>query len=260
MSFDKAKVKQAFSAASTTYDGVADLQRSVGRALLHTADTANLNGTLLDLGCGTGFLTAELLSLTRCGHIVALDIALPMLQTARRKLANKGHVSYVCADGECLPLREDSVDAVFSNLALQWCRDLDTVFGGLKRVLKPGGRLAVSIFGTETLKELKAAWASVDGYSHVNDFYSKEQLEAALRQAGFTNISFAAQTYLPRYESVQALMRELKQIGAHHVLAGRHKGLTGKTAMRRMMAAYPSNHADQSIAATFAIIIVTATR
>jgi len=78
MYLDKAKIRQSFAAASVTYDGVAELQRTVGKALLETIDTESLRGSLLDLGCGTGFLSAKLLAFAQ--PVIALDMALPMLR------------------------------------------------------------------------------------------------------------------------------------------------------------------------------------
>lgn len=257
---DKSKIRQSFSAASTSYDGVAGLQRTVGKSLLAAVDTATLNGRVLDIGCGTGFLTGELLALSPGLSVVALDIALPMLQTARRKLLGNADVHYVCADADALPLAERSIDHVFSNLALQWCSRPATVFDDIRRVLKPGGQLAYSTFGPQTLQELKAAWARVDSYSHVNAFYRPEELRCFLQQAGFRDINIASKSYLPRYESVPALMRELKGIGAHNVLAGRNRHITTKTAMHNMIAAYQRTSVGSGITATFDVITVTATR
>lgn len=256
MYLDKAKIRQSFGAASVTYDGVAALQRTVGRALLGTVDTESLAGTLLDLGCGTGFLTYGLLGHAR--PIIALDIALPMLQVTRTKLVDAANVSYVCADAEQLPLSGQVVDGVFSNLALQWCINLDAVFTDIKRVLKPGGRLVFSIFGSQTLQELKAAWAEVDGYNHVNDFYSEQQLTHFLQRAGYTEITVETRLHLSSYGSVLELMKELKHIGAHNVIAGRNKSITTKTQMQRMIAAYEQQRAGDLIPATFEVIMVSA--
>ena len=66
MHLDKSGIKRSFAAASATYDSVAALQRTVGLELLHSIDASRLTGTLLDLGCGTGFLTGELLA--HAGH------------------------------------------------------------------------------------------------------------------------------------------------------------------------------------------------
>ncbi|MGZ4956583.1 MAG: malonyl-ACP O-methyltransferase BioC [Methylobacter sp.] len=255
MYLDKAKIKQSFAAASVTYDGIAELQRTVGKALLGIIGTESLAGTLLDLGCGTGFLTSELL---RYGPIIALDIALPMLQVTRMKLADATKVSYICADAEQLPLTEKVIDGVFSNLALQWCVNIGAVFIDIKRVMKPGARLVFSTFGPQTLQELKAAWAEVDDYSHVNDFYSEQQLTHFLQQAGFSEIVIETKRYISDYDSVLALMKELKYIGAHNVITGRNKNITTKAQMQSMIAAYEQHRTGNRIPATFEVITVKA--
>jgi malonyl-CoA O-methyltransferase len=272
MPLDKTKIRQAFSAASTTYDSVAALQRIVGYALLDKVDS-NITGTLVDLGCGTGFLTAELLHLNP-EQLIAVDIAMPMLQATRNKLlrwleqretyrisnANDGFhytlPSLLCADAEYLPLLNNSVNHVVSNLALQWCSNLQTVFTDIKRVLKPNGQLIFSTFAPQTLQELKAAWASVDDYAHVNDFYDEVQLKQFLHSAGFVNIDITRTLYTPYYDSVLALMYELKQIGAHNVRAQRNKHCTSKTAMKRMMTAYEQHRINGKIPASFEVFMV----
>ncbi|MFI3197812.1 MAG: malonyl-ACP O-methyltransferase BioC [Methylococcaceae bacterium] len=258
MTLDKARIKRSFAAASDTYDSVAELQRTVGRELLQAIDTTHLTGTLLDLGCGTGFLTGELLARSRYESMIALDIALPMLQAAQGKLVDQPNINYICADAEHLPLGGQRIDAVLSNLALQWCRNLDAVFTDIKRVLKPEGQLVFSTFGPQTLHELKSAWATVDHYSHVNEFYSEAQLKHFLLQAGFKNSQVKSTVYISRYQSVWTLMQELKHLGAQHVVAGRNKKLTTQTAMQKMITAYETQKVSDQIPATFEVISVIA--
>jgi malonyl-CoA O-methyltransferase len=258
MFLDKGRIKQSFAAASVTYDSVAGLQRTVGKELLHSIDTSSLTGTLLDLGCGTGFLTGELLAHSNLEATIALDIALSMLQTTQGKLTDKHNIVYVCADAEQLPLAGQSIDSVFSNLALQWCSNLEAVFTGIKRALKPDGQLVFSTFGPQTLHELKNAWAEVDNYKHVNTFYSEEQFKHFLQQAGFKNSQIKSKLYTSRYDSVWMLMQELKHLGAHHVIAGRNKKITTKTAMQQMITAYEKYRVSGQIPATFEVIMVTA--
>jgi len=255
---DKGKVRQSFAAASLSYDGVAGLQRQVGKALLDSIDAQSLNGTVLDLGCGTGFLTGELLALSAGGQMIALDIALPMLHRARSKLIGQTNVRYLCADAERLPLQADCIDSVCSNLALQWCRNLPVVFSDMRRILKPGGRLQFSTFGPRTLQELKTAWAEVDQFNHVNEFYSEQALRDFLEQARFADIQISSKVYDTTYSSVMALMRELKQIGAHNVTVGRNKQMTTKAQMQAMMNAYEKQGADGEISATYEVITVSA--
>ncbi|MGR9051645.1 MAG: malonyl-ACP O-methyltransferase BioC [Gammaproteobacteria bacterium] len=256
---DKSKIKQAFGAAHTTYDGLADLQREIGLTLIeHGRLVSDMSGTGLDLGCGTGFMTRELLQQGAFEQMLALDIALPMLQRARCKLSGSYDVVYLCADAERPPLAEKSVDSIFSNLALQWCRDLETLCQACHYVLKPSGSMNFSIFGPNTLCELKQAWAAVDRFRHVNDFVGPDELHRVLRRAGFSAVNIEILYFRPVYPSVRDLMLSLKGIGAHNVASGRIKTMTGKGRLRQMMAAYPAALPDGSITATYEAIIVTA--
>ncbi len=135
---------------------------------------------------------------------------------------------------------------------------LKAVFTDIKRVLKPGGRLVFSTFGPQTLQELKAAWAEVDDFNHVNEFYSEQQLSRFLQLAGYTEITIETKLYISNYGSVLALMKELKHIGAHNVIAGRNKNITTKTQMQRMIAAYERHRTGDLIPATFEVMMVTA--
>jgi malonyl-CoA O-methyltransferase len=255
MALDKIKIKQSFGNASQTYDSVAELQRNVGRNLLESFLPKNLTGKVVDLGCGTGFLTQALLP--HCADLIALDLALPMLQTTREKLGKK--VDYVCADAEQLPFLTESINIIFSNLALQWCFPIDKALHELHHILAKDGTLIFSTFGSETLCELKSAWANVDNFTHVNEFYTALQLKSALEKAEFANIEIQSRCYISRYDSVLTLMHELKHIGAHNVNLQRCKNLTTKKSLATMMANYSCNESNE-IVATFEVISVIARR
>lgn len=254
---DKTKVRQSFSVASKTYDGVAQLQRSVGRALIKQQGLIDLSGMTLDLGCGTGFLSGELASVSGDKQIIALDIALPMLQTMRSKTTS-GNVLYLCADAEHIPLSKASVDRVFSSLALQWCQNLIKVFTDIKKLLKPGGSLMFSTFAPGTLQELKSAWAEVDSFHHVNEFYSAEELKLFLQTANFKNVRIEQKTYVSHYDTVMDLMKELKGMGAHNVADSRKKTLTTRSQLQQMILAYESQWKEAVIPATFEVLLVSA--
>ena len=258
MGVNKAKIQRSFANASLTYDGVANLQRTVGEALFLFLDANKITGAVLDLGCGTGFLSGELIKQTSYKTLLALDIALPMLQATQAKLANESNINYICADAEHLPFTAQSIDSVFSNLALQWCSHLEGVFTDIKRTLKPEGQLVFSTFGSQTLQELKKAWSTVDSYHHVNAFYNEAQIKHFLQQAGFTIIKINSTVFTSRYDSVWTLMKELKHLGAQHVVAGRNKKITTKTAMQKMITAYKKHKVSDQIPATFEVISVIA--
>ena len=145
---------------------------------------------MLDLGCGTGEAFAELGRRFPSASLVGIDIAQAMLERARartpawKRLLRAASPGLVCADAERLPLAAASTQAVFSNLALQWCRP-EAVFAEIARVLDTGGLFIFSTFGPDTLKELRAAFAAVDAYEHVNPFIDMHDLGDALVHAGF---------------------------------------------------------------------------
>ena len=257
-SIDKKRVKQSFASAADTYDGLATLQRQVGLDLLSMFDINFTDDIVMDIGCGTGFLTQKIMLASSVQQMVAVDIAYSMLEATRIKLKDLETVYYICADAECIPLQKQAVDKIVSNLALQWCQNLTQVFEGFNHGLKPGGQLVFSTFGPSTLQELKQAWSEVDDYTHVNEFYTVDGITVFLQQAGFDSIQIKSKCYQSNYQAVIELMRELKGIGAKNMLAGRNKKTTSKTQMENMIKAYEKYRINKLIPATYEIIFVSA--
>ncbi len=258
-SMPKNKVRQSFASAADTYDGFAVLQRQVGLDFISMFEISIAGQSVMDLGCGTGFLIQELMAADVAQKMLAVDIAYSMLQTSRSKSKCFNTVQYICADAEKLPLVDDSLDTIVSNLALQWCQDLTGVFQGFKRVLRTDGRLFFSTFGTKTLQELKQSWAEVDRYTHVNEFSTVDQLKFFLTQASFKNIHINKQCYCLNYPSVLALMKELKGIGANQVISGRNKKITARLQMQAMINTYERYQSNGLIPATYEVLFVSAT-
>src|SRR5579864_5298577 len=92
--------------------------------------------TVLDAGCGTGRVTAELLNLLPRGQVVASDISENMLGTARDHLKPRfaKHIEFVAADSQYLPF-DRAFDGVFSTASFHWVRDHDRLFRSVFRVL-----------------------------------------------------------------------------------------------------------------------------
>lgn len=234
---DKSAVARSFSRAAATYDGVADLQRRVAdrAAALLPAPTAA--ETLVDLGCGTGYSVPALKRRDPAGQVIGLDLAEGMLRYARAQLARRAD-TWLCADGEDLPLADESVDRLFSSLSVQWCENIGAVFAEAYRVLKPGGGFTLSTLGPATLNELRAAWQAVDGYVHVNRFADRETIERAVARSGLRLRGWQETREILHYRDLRQLMNELKQLGAHNLNSGRPGGLTGRQRLRRFAAAY----------------------
>ncbi|MGD0959199.1 MAG: malonyl-ACP O-methyltransferase BioC [Methylomonas sp.] len=254
---EKKDIKRSFAAAAGRYDSLAALQRQAGMALLEKFPLQPDPGLILDLGCGTGFLTRQMAVDPGLQSILALDIALPMLLACREKNC-LSPIRYICADAEKIPLADACVRQIYANLALQWCQDLAAVFTDCRRILKKGGQLAFTTFGPATLRELKAAWGMVDDYTHVNRFYDERAIYRRLKQAGFVAIRCESQVIQNEYSSVLSLMRELKGLGAHNVATGRNRAPTTRRKLQRMIDCYENNMLQGRIEATYEIIFVRA--
>jgi len=258
---DKKQVRRAFSRAAQDYDAAAVLQREVCTRMLDKLTCIKLQpARVLDIGSGTGWGTRQLGERYPKADIAALDIAIGMLQHARgtsswwKKLFVGKRENFVCADVEALPVAANSVEMIWSNLALQWCNDLPATFVELQRVLKVEGLLMFSSFGVETLKELRIAFADVDGYSHVNRFTDMHDIGDMLVAAGFADPVMEMERITLTYNDVRAVMQDLKSIGANNATAGRASGMMGKAAWQRIEQNYEKLRRDGKLPATLEII------
>ena len=237
---EKNKIAASFSRSATTYDSVAYLQRDVGNRLLKNIDDADVNNAdikqCLDLGCGTGFFQEALHTRFSQANHIACDLSEGMLQYVKTHRAVS--VSCVGADAEKLPFANDSIDLIYSNLALQWCEYLDTAFAEAHRALAKNGYFCLTTLGPKTLYELKAAWSCVDEYEHVNQFQNFSQWSEAFTKQGFKIIHSHQQYKVLQFESLKQLSQELKQLGAHNMNAGQSRSLMGKQRWQCLQTAY----------------------
>lgn len=229
----KQAVATSFNRAANTYDAHADLQRYAVESLVERIDPALPVKRILDIGSGTGYCSQRLGERFPDAELVNLDIAMGMLQHARRQPLLENN-AYICADAERLPFQEGSFDLVFSSLAIQWCGDYPDLFADIRRVARPGAQCLLSTLTRDTLQELRSAWARVDDYTHVNHFAEVGQLLACLTNSERASLSVAQETRLRRYASVTELSRELKSIGAHNMNTEQARGLTGKNKFQRL--------------------------
>ncbi|HUX90205.1 MAG TPA: malonyl-ACP O-methyltransferase BioC [Gallionellaceae bacterium] len=258
---DKLAVRRAFSKAATQYDAAAVMQREVCTRMLERLDYIRQKpSSVLDVGCGTGWGTRQLGERYAAAQIVALDIAMGMLQASRgtsswwNKLFAGDTKQYVCADMESLPIKANSMDMVWSNLALQWCNDLPATLAELQRVLKVDGLLMFSTFGPDTLKEIRSAFQGVDGYTHANRFADMHDIGDMLVAGGFADPVMDMEYITLTYNDVKAVMQDLRSIGAHNATAGRSTGMMGKKAWGRVLENYEKFRRDGKLPATFEVI------
>jgi trans-aconitate 2-methyltransferase len=114
---------------------------------------------ILDIGCGTGQLTAEI---ARSGaHVIGLDNSADMLREARK---NYPDLAFVLGNASAFSFPEP-FDAVFSNAALHWVKDADGAASSIARALRPGSRFVAEFGGKGNITSVQEALRAVLGPS-----------------------------------------------------------------------------------------------
>lgn len=252
---DKASIRRNFERAAGSYDQVAVLQQTIGERLLERLDVIRLEPRrILDLGAGTGRLSAQLAQRYGPAQVIQVDLAYNMLRRPGQITDGDGSPILLCADAETLPVADGCAEFAFSNLMFQWVSRLDEALGEIYRSLRPGGLLQFSTFGPDSLAELRDSWARVDEHVHVNAFTDMHDVGDALVRAGFVDPVMETETFTLIYDDGLALMKELKSLGATNVNAGRRKSLTGKRALQALLAEYETHRQADGLPATFEAI------
>lgn len=161
--------------------------------------------TVLDAGCGTGRLTAELLEALPGGKVVAIDLSQNMLTSARAHLAGdfRSRLHLVSCDLLHLPLKR-AFDVVVSTAAFHWVLDHNQLFRNLHDVLVPGGRLEAQCGGGPNLARLRdranrlaatSKFASYfKGFEEPWLYQDAEAAAATLHRAGFKEVETSTES------------------------------------------------------------------
>ena len=203
---------------------------------------------MLDAGCGAGADLALLQKDFSSAQIIGLDAAPAMIKAAQgpastlaslnqwmaRMLPAKSGIDLLCGDFGNLALAPNSVDLVWSNLALHWHPQPDVVFAEWRRVLRSDGLLMFSCFGPDTFKEIRAAFAVAGLAPSALPFVDMHDFGDMLVHAGFATPVLDMETITVTYASAQALLLDVRAWGGNP-LATRQRALTGKLGWQRML-------------------------
>lgn len=177
-----------------TYDAVSDPQFEWGMEVLGRLELRG-DEVVVDAGCGSGRVTAELVSRLPDGRVIAVDGSAAMVEKAKERLGDDA--DYLVSDLLELELGEP-VDLVFSTATLHWIPDHDALFRRLRAALKPGGRLVAQCGGAGNVathtQVIAAVAADPDYAQHLTqakglwNFAGPEETESRLRDAGFADV------------------------------------------------------------------------
>jgi malonyl-CoA O-methyltransferase len=219
---------------------------------------------VLDAGCGSGADIAQLQKTYPAAQVLGLDAVPAMLEAAggtqaprsflSRLLPAKAGIDLVAGDFGQLPLGPNSLDLVWSNLALHWHPQPDRVFAEWRRVLRVDGLLMFSNFGPDTFSELRAAFAAMDETPHTLPFVDMHDFGDQLVEAGFTTPVMDMEKITVTYDTAEALLADVRAFGGNP-LATRRRGLVGRAAWQRMLDALEGQRrSDGKLGLSFEVI------
>tara|TARA_B100001540_G_C15757334_1_gene619990 strand:- start:206 stop:1003 length:798 start_codon:yes stop_codon:yes gene_type:complete len=213
---------------------------------------------VLEIGSHDGGLTAKLKKLKKIKKIISIDNSIEMI-----KLNRISNNYFINVDEESLIFKNDSFDGVFSCLYLNNLNDYEIFFNNINKILKKKGVFLFSIFGSETIRELKSTLIKTDEivfngvYPRFNMQFDVKGLGNFLLNLGFKNTVIETDLIKVKYKSTLKLMRDLKGMGESNFLKKRRKYFSNKFFFSTLEKQYKLNYydnKDHTIYSTFEII------
>jgi SAM-dependent methyltransferase len=261
--FDRALVRRRRDRAAGHFAAADFLFQNAGERLTdRLLDIARNFPLAIDLGCHTGALGSMLRNHSKIERLVQADLSPRMARTAR----HCNGLATLCCDEEWLPLAEASLDLALSNLSLQWVNDLPGALAQIRRALKADGLLLATVFGGETLRELRTvlmeAESEISGGAspRVSPFVDVREAGNLLTRAGFGLPVVDTDTLTVTYADMFKLMADLRAMGETNAVLARSKAPVSRALFLRAAALYAERFADARgrLVATFQIVTLTA--
>ncbi len=205
---------------SISYDQLPLPYAEWGHRVLERMDLSG-DETVLDVGCGIGLSTRELLERLPNGRVIAVDGAVRMLSEMRRRLSDySDRLEPLLADASRLLPIAESVDAVYSIATFHWVKDHDSLFSHLAAVTKSGGKLGAECGGNGNVDVLKQIvfdlYPDVAEHLAANSQYwqfgTVEGTVARLEAAGWKDVDVQVHRDPRRIDDPNVLRKYLKAV------------------------------------------------
>ncbi|MFE0502918.1 malonyl-ACP O-methyltransferase BioC [Peribacillus butanolivorans] len=254
---DKRLLSKRFSEHAKTYDAYANVQKNMAKQLVDLLPKKNTNHgiNILEIGCGTGYLTRLLVKTFPNAAITAVDLAPGMVEVAKGT-TKEDRVTFLCTDIEEMVLNEN-YDLIISNATFQWLNNLPATLEKLIARLTAEGSLIFSTFGIDTFQELHMSYEhakeklqlSIDS-SPGQMFYTLEELSQVCEEAlPFSSefpieITKMEKLELEYFQTVREFFTSIKKIGAAN--SNKENYCQRPSLFRELINIYETKYRDES--------------
>lgn len=270
------RVRRTFDRVAPQFAAHDFLYREMSRRMAERLDMVRLKpARILDAGCGLGADRLGLHQRYPEAEWLGLDLSEAMLRQGRTMDQVADHEAQgflrrwwsatrtpkntrMVASLDAIPLATHSVDLVWSNAALHWLDNLPETFKECHRVLGIGGLLMFSLFGPDTLKELRQTLSAVEAQAvaRMQAFTDMHDIGDMLVHAGFSDPVMDMETLTLTYADPWQALHELQRAGsvaAQIVASAAPRGLTGRNFWGRVFEHWPRD-ADGRYPLTFELV------
>lgn len=214
---DKSHVEQRFRKAEPTYDDNAAAQLLTATRLLDltAAHVSVPVGKMLEIGCGTGRFTDMALSRLRPATATLWDLHIaPQIDTLRERHSTVSISAKSCdAETEIADMSDGSVDLILSASTVQWFNSLRAFLHHCVRVLRPGGIIALSTYGPDTMREIHQAMGTS------SRFASADHLRRML-PPGLAIVELGDELQTSLFDTPLEVMRHMSRTGVNGLTTG----------------------------------------
>jgi malonyl-CoA O-methyltransferase len=198
--------------------------------------------------------------------LTGVDVALNMCLRARQKLGSGCHI--VNGDAESLPFGTGMFDLVVSASVLQWVGNLSAALHEMRRVVRPGGDIALAFFCDGSLGELQHCFRDSIGHcsaggsqetSRLHEFRTVDDVKAIVSGMEFERFVVTVETEIDWYDDLHSLLRSIKNIGAGTVSGGAVSGLGWRGILQETSRLYRERYGvGGRIPATYKVLYLSA--
>lgn len=219
----KQEIQDHFGKAVLSYDKEADLQRQVADRLVASLEPWKAiipEGPIIELGCGTGFVTEGLAKLYSDRQIEVTDLSENMVDYCRQKFSDTSHLAFSQLDAEYPPYDTPHYALTVSGFTAQWFNDPALTLGRWLQATKPGGLLLISFPGNESFPRWKKYCREL-GLPYTGNTLPDVEEVVIKMSLDSSQVDYYEDTVTETFDSALDFFRSLKDIGASAQKEGR---------------------------------------
>ncbi|USK36670.1 malonyl-ACP O-methyltransferase BioC (plasmid) [Bacillus sp. F19] len=260
---NKQLLRKRFSDNAKTYDQYAKVQKKMANQLISSLPKSDDFIKILEIGCGSGYLTQLVCKAFPNASITAVDLAPGMIEIAKKRVFLE-RITFLCGDIEEMDFSH-SFDIIISNATFQWLNYPQNVIKKMYGLLNQEGTLSFSTFGKETFQELHTSYKKAkekfqieNASSPGQEFYSADDLVDLCESNLPPSYEVFVEKFYEReyFHDVHEFFTSVRKIGANN--SNKANSLQRPSFIKELIKQYETSFRDEKgVKATYDCLFLT---